>query len=266
MIQNIQRIFPESDDHSKYWQASWDAYISSSNVYRGVFELLVSHYQRALQLLSVPRPDKKPWISPDERLAQHIMFVYINEFTDFGHENNLLDLFFDNASDEVRSRAVFWLRKVLDDAKPSSNDELWKRLWKMWRARVDTAIVSEETIVFRHEISDYMRWLANAPVDLGFLIDILQQSIKFLNDGYSVQLMASFAAKHCERYPQEAVRLIHDAIMSVKEPWWLPEIKDEETILRTAIASGNANAKDVAIEVINYRGEQGDFRWKYLLE
>lgn len=264
--QNIESIFPEAEDKAKFWQAAWDAYIFNSNVFGDVFELLVHHYQRALQLLSLPEKDKKSIASPSERLAQHVMFVYINGLTDFGHENKLLDLFFANAPDQIRSSAVFWLSKVLESRKPSNDDELWIRLWRLWQTRVESAMGAEQPNNFREEISDYMRWLVNAPVDLGFLKDILQQSIKFFNDGYSVQLMASFAAKHSERYPFEAVSLIYEAIKFATEPWWSPEVKDEETILRAAISSGNPKAKNIAVELINYRGEQGDFRWKGLLE
>jgi hypothetical protein len=77
--------------------------------------------------------------------------------------------------------------------------------------------------------------------------------------------MSSFVAKYCESSPLDAVELIFDIIKSTKEPWWSPDDKDEEVILRTAIASEIASAKDIAIEIINYRGEQGDFRWKAML-
>ena len=44
--------------------------------------------------------------------------------------------------------------------------------------------------------------------------------------------------------------------------------KSEEIkkILKAAMLSGKAEVRSIAIEVINYRGEHGDFRWKYLLE
>jgi hypothetical protein len=263
--QNIEKIFPELEDQSKYWQAAWDAYIFSSNVYGDVFKLLVHHYQRALQLLSVPAEAKNIGSSPSERLAQHIMFSYLNELTDFGHENKLLDLFFANAPDQIRSSAVFWLSKVLESQKPLDKDQLWARLWRLWKVRIEFAVNAERPDNFSQEISDYLRWLPHVPVDLGFLSEVLQQSIRFLNHGFSAQLMASFAANNCEKYPAEAVSLIYNAIKSTKEPWWGPEENDEETILKSALASGNSDAEDIAIVLINYRGEQGDFRWKGLI-
>ena len=63
----------------------------------------------------------------------------------------------------------------------------------------------------------------------------------------------------------EAVRLLQLAVHSEKEPWWKPEHKDEEKILRVAMKSTNKEAIQIALGVINYRGEQGDFRWKDMI-
>jgi len=56
------------------------------------------------------------------------------------------------------------------------------------------------------------------------------------------------------------------AILAAKEVWWTPRDEDEEKILQVAMASKNEEARKIAIGIINYRGELGDFRWKYLLE
>jgi len=79
-----------------FWKAAWDAYILASNVYRDVFKLLIPQYQRGLRLLSqIQNEEKHIGGSPNEHLAQHIMFAYLAGLTDFGHENQLLDLFFE---------------------------------------------------------------------------------------------------------------------------------------------------------------------------
>ena len=78
---HLFNIFPEEKEISDYWQAAWDAYIFASNVYKNVFELLIPQYQRGLNILSQPQ-DKKDYLggSPNERLAQHIMFAYLSDF------------------------------------------------------------------------------------------------------------------------------------------------------------------------------------------
>lgn len=263
---NLHKIFPDLEEYSHYWQAAWDAYIFTSKVYPAVFSLLISQYQRGLLLLSLPEEkDKFPWESPRERLAQHILFAYLNDLTDFGHVNKLLDLYFSNSSDEVRARGVFWLSKVLENEKPSSENPKWKKLWTLWQIRIKTANETDDLKKFSQEISCYMRWLQNSPIDLGKFYLTLQQSIKYLYDGFDAQRLVAYAAKHSKKFPLEAVTLLFETMKLEKEPWWT-EDKDEEIILGSAIGGGQSKAKQIAIEAINFRGERGDFRWRKFIE
>jgi hypothetical protein len=264
--EHLTAIFPEDEEKYAYWRAAWDAYIFASNVYRDVIKLLVPQYQRGLRLLSQPQVEQKYLGgSPNEHLAQHIMFAYLNNLTDFGHKNLLFDLFFANAPDPVRANGIFWLTKVLANDKPSAEDVLWKKCWTLWQNRLkyaETQEVSQNT----QEISDYMRWLDNCPVGFDILYPTLCQTVKYLYDGFDALQITGYAAKHCERFPLEAANLLQMTILWAKEPWWNPEDKDEEKILRAALKSGNEDARRIALEVINYRGEQGDFRWKKLID
>ena len=263
---HLTSIFPKDEEKNAYWKAAWDAYIFASNVYRDVFRLLTPEYQRFLRLLSQTQDEQKHLGgSPNERLAQHIMFAYLSELTDFGHENLLLDLFFENAPDSVRASGIFWIGRVLGNEKPSSEDILWKRCWSLWQSRL---IIAESQDISQNtqEISDFMRWLENSPIGLEHLYPALRRTVKYLHDDFDARQLTSYAAEHCERFPLEAVTLLQMTILEAKESWWTPKGDDEEKILRAAMNSGNKEAKRIAVEVINYRGERGDFRWKNLLE
>ncbi|MHB8857266.1 MAG: hypothetical protein ACYC6K_11680 [Bellilinea sp.] len=262
---NLPKIFPEDEDKDAFWKAAWDAYIFASNVYRDVFKLLIPQYQRGLRLLSQPQDEEKHFGgSPNERLAQHIMFAYLAGLTDFDHENRLLDLFFENAPDAIRAQGVFWLSQVLGNDKPATDDILWKKCWMLWHKRLEYA-ETQEVIHNTQEISDYLRWLVNSPVELDILFPILQKSVKYLHDGFDARQLIEYASKQCDQYPFYAVTLLQMAILTAKEVWWTPKDEDEEQILRAAMASKNEEARKIAIGIINYRGELGDFRWKYLL-
>ena len=111
-----------------------------------------------------------------------------------------------------------------------------------------------------------MRWLEHCPVELDFLYPTLLQTVKYLHDGFDLVQLTSYAAKHCERFPLEAVTLLQMTILEAKEPWWSPKDEDEESILKTAMLSEDEESRRIAMEVINYRGELGDFRWRHFLE
>jgi hypothetical protein len=264
--QHLEAIYPVSEDQFVFWKAAWDAYIFTSNVYAEVFKLLIPQYQRGLRLLGLPQGEGRHLSgSPNERLAQHIMFAYLAGLTDFDHENKLLDLFFENASDSIRATGVFWLSKVMEGQKPKAKDELWQKLWALWQNRIRRAEELDPS-ESSQEISDYMRWLEYCPEGMDVLFPLLRLSVKYLNDGFDVQQLTAYAAKYCQKFPFEAVTLLQDTILSAKEPWWAPKDEDEEAILRAAMASDVPDARRIALEVINFRGERGDFRWKRLIE
>ena len=263
---NLLKIFPEDKDKDAFWKAAWDAYIFASNVYRDVFRLLTPQYQRGLRLLNQPQDEQKHiGGSPNERLAQHIMFAYLAGLTDFDHENKLLDLFFENAPDTIRAQGVFWLSQVLGNDKPAADDILWQKCWKLWQKRLEYA-ETQEMILNSQEISEYLRWLVNSPVGLDILFPTLQKSVKYLHDGFDVRQLIEYASKQCDHYPHYAITLLQMAILTAKEVWWTPKDEDEEHILKAAMNSENEAARKIAVSIINYCGEMGDFRWKYLLE
>ncbi len=259
---NLNIIFPASQELDPYWIAAWDGYLISSNINKALFRHLIPQYQRGIRKLN--QPNEKSFSDPSGRLSQHIMVAYLNDLTDFDHKNHILDLFYENAEDGLRAQAIFWLSKVLENEKPAVDSPIWVKCWVLWKNRLDCA-EKQEPAKNGQEISDYMRWLANCPLTLDQLYPMLFKSIKYFQDLFDVMQLTSFAANFCDQSPLEAVSLLSECIISAKETWWNPEEAVERSILEAAMRSNNSEAKKIAIELINFRGEQGDFRWKDLL-
>ncbi len=262
---NLSAIFPQEKENFKYWKAAWDAYIISSNVYSAIVELLIPQYQKGLLALREPQDKIEYWgNSPTERLAQHILLAYLKNITDFNHSNQLLDLFFENADDATRARGVFWLSQVLEKERLSAEDPLWSKCWGLWQKRIDYA-ETQEPSKNSQEISDYLRWLKSCPLGMEILFPVLQKSIKYLHDSYDCMLITEYAAIQSEIFPFESVTLLQMVILLAKEFWWNPKEEEVEHILKNAILSKNDKVKSIAIEIINFLGEKGDYRWRKLL-
>ena len=262
-IKNLNVIFPSLQEFDQYWSAAWNGYLIGSNINKALFRHLVPQYQRGLKKLSQPK--EKSFADPSERLAQHVMVAYLNDLTDFGHENHILDLFYENASDGLRAQAIFWLSKVLENEKLATDSTLWLKCWKLWKSRLEFA-EKQEPAKNGQEISDYMRWLENCPLTLDQLYPMLFNSIKYFQDRFDVMQLTGFVSKFSDQSPLEAVSLLSECITTAKETWWNPEEAVERSILSAAMKSNDADVKAKAIDLINYHGEQGDYRWKDLLE
>ena len=193
------------------------------------------------------------------------MLAYLNDLTDFDHENMLLELFFNNAPDPIRASGISWLSGVLKNTKPEEQDPKWKKCWNLWKNRMRTA-EEKDPLKNSQEISSFLRWLSYCPVGFDSIFPLLCKTIKYLHDIFDVRQLIEFVAKFSDKYPFEAVSLLRDVIFLDKGSWWNPKEEDEEKILRSAINCGNSEAKQIAFEIINFRGERGDFRWKELLE
>lgn len=264
--ENILRIFLPEEENIRYWKAAWDAYILWSGFNPKVFQLLLPQYRRGLCWFVNPEFEVEYFgTSPNERLAQHIMKAYLMDLTKFGNENEPLVLFFNSASDEIRSQAIFWLSQVLKDSKPKEDNPIWLKCWNLWQHRVESA-EREEPSKNTLELSNYMRWLDYCPLGFDVLYQILYQSIKYFHINYHSIRLISYAAENCESYPLEAIKLLQETIKREKESWWRPNEEDEEKVLKSALQSEIPEAKKKAIEIINHRGENGDFKLKNLLD
>ena len=73
----LTAIFPEDEEKTIYWRAAWDAYIFASNVYETWFWMSFPNINDIT--IIEPTQDEQTHLggSPNERLAQHIMFVQI---------------------------------------------------------------------------------------------------------------------------------------------------------------------------------------------
>ncbi len=262
---NLLKIFLPMEEDNQYWKAAWDAYILWSNLYPDIYQILVPQYQRGLRWLGNPEFDVEYFgTSPDNRLAQHVMAAYLRGLTDFTDENQPLVLLFQNASDEVRSQVVFWLCQILENEKPKEEDDLWKKCWDLWQHRVEEA-ENEDPSKNSLEISNYTRWLESSPIAFEVIYPTLLKSIKYFHINHQSNILIKFAADNCNKFPLEAVILLQETVCKKKESWWNLEEENEESILKHALQSKIPEARELAVEIINFQGEQGDFRWKKLL-
>jgi len=259
---NLVVIFPSSQEFNQYWSAAWNGYLIGANINKALFRHLIPQYQRGISKLSQPK--EKSFSDPSERLAQHVMVAYLNDLTDFDHENHILDLFYENAPDGLRAQAIFWLSKVLENETQKGKSTIWPKCFELWKNRLDYA-EKQDPSQNGQEISDYMRWLADCPMTLDQLYPMLKSSIKYFQDRFDVMQLTGFVSKFCDQSPLEAVSLLSECITTAKETWWNPEEAVERTILSSAMKSNNAEAKAIAIYLINFHGEQGDYRWRDLL-
>jgi hypothetical protein len=264
-IRNRERIFPVKPELAKFWQAAWNAYIRFSNVYTNVFPEMIKQYQKALRELSTLEM-KQGFDRSDEKMASHILRAYLLDLIKLDSEDGLLALYYQTVDDETRSHGNFWLSQVLDVQKPSSQDAVWQKIWDLWQWRMSEAITSNNKEKYMKEIANFCRLLANAPLDLLALDQVIQNTLEFNIGGFEAEEIIKYIGKNAEKFPALAVVLLHKVVISRQDLYLLDESKIavEKTLVSALEADHDSATK--AIEIINIFGERGDYSWRPLLD
>ncbi len=264
-IDNQGKIFPLEPEMAKYWQAAWSAYVRFSDVYTNVFPELIKQYKRALEELSTL--EKEPTHDrTDEKMASHILKAYLLDLIKLDSEDGLVHLYYQKASDEIRSGGNFWLSQVLASQKPSAEDRIWQKIWGLWQWRVEEARSSEDRSGFDKEIANFCRLLQNTPLELPELYSMLQRILEFKIEGFEVELIIEYLGANCEKHPNLAIAMLHEIVLSGQNFYLITDTeKSVEKIFTSVIHAGN-EAKTKAIEIINIFGDRRDYKWRPFLD
>jgi len=262
---NIHQIFPEEPENERYWNAAWDAYVSYNNVYKRPFLMLIPQYHRAISYLGEPEDPGRLGTTKGERLAQHLIYAYIQQLIDLDSRDGLIPSFYVNADDKVRGHVAFWLVKAFGEQKLERVDPIWQRMWELFQWRVETASQSGNVEDYQEEISSYMRWLEHTPAEFTDIEPYVRMAVPFLKEGYHKKLVADYLAGQCERFPRESIEILHQVLLLAEMAWFSLHEENVGKIIEAAVISEDADAKGEAVLVINLLGERGDFQWKKYL-
>jgi hypothetical protein len=264
-LENIKKIFPNSQKKNKYWHASWDAYIRFSDVYKNVFPELVKQYKKALLELNRNEKNQQGLMRSDEKLATHILKAYLLDMINLESRDKLISIYYQHANDEMRAQGIFWLSKVLESQQPSENDVIWQKIWILWQMRIEEASNSQNKDNYVKEISNFSRLLKNTPIDLEKINFVLEQTLKFKSDGFEAQEIIEFLGKQSESFSNLAVSHLQSIVLAYPQLYLLEDArKSVEHILSSAMVTDDSS-KAKAIEIINIFGERGDYSWRSML-
>jgi hypothetical protein len=264
-LENRERIFLGDPEMVIYWQAAWSAYIQFSDVYTNVFPELTKQYKRALEEL--PSMKSRQGLERiDEKMATHILKAYLLDMIKMDSEDGLISSYYQVANDETRSHGNFWLSQALEAQKPSKQDAVWKKIWSLWQWRIKEATTSKDRNNFTKEISNFCRLLKNVPVELSEMYLILKQTLRFISKGYEVGLIINYLGENSEKYPNLAVSLLYEIILSDQSFFLIDTTKISIRKIITSIPHADLESRKRAIEIINIFGERGDYEWRPLLD
>lgn len=273
-IANLDNIFPSDPKETRYWEATWEAYmLYSRRFYIEVYELLRPQYWRVVRAMAQTEVSKT--IKRTEHgLAHHLALVYKLGLEPLGAvsegkpktDGSLLDAFLESASDEVRATAVRALGGALRPDEPIE-DEDWQRLRKYWQARTLAAQTAASRQAFDQELSAFSSWLQGVPEGLDELAPLLAPTIDHLMLGHEAHEVLAYLSRQSDRHPALAVdflsKLLHR--QETQEEIYLFGVEEQiRMILQNALPSVETGRQE-AISVINLLGARGEYGYRDLV-
>ncbi len=156
---NVGRVFPQEQRWVHLRRSAWNAYLKFCQPYSNVLDVLTGEYEWAVEQL--PSTDG-PFGKSDEDLAQHLMVYYWWGKIDLQAGGNLLQMFFSEASDELRSHAISFIGRSLGPEESRLPPVLVDRFMRLWDWRVAEVRQSADKHAYWREISAFGWWFKSS--------------------------------------------------------------------------------------------------------
>ena len=258
----VARIFPAGQEHAAHWEAAWDAYITFCNAYSNVLALLRNEYERAI-LLASSEDSKKPRRDSREYLAHHLMIFYWTGA--IGIDDPLITTFFARVPDEVRSHAIGYIGRSLADTATVS-PKILERLRELWTWRLRTAQASKDALSYQQELAQFGWWFCSRKFDETWSIQQLSAVLDATGVAEPDFKVSETLEMLATTYPLACVQCITRIAEADRKRWTTMASRDQfHAILKSAIASDNTDAKNAAVNLIEYLVARGDFEYRQLL-
>lgn len=246
----INVILPHDKEHLDYFEAAWSGFIDYNGIVVPFFELLRPSYLYALNLINEEFrliPFSKP------HFIDQIMILYINGLEQLNDEHSLIFKFFNTASGEYRKIAIRNIGTNLSKYQDKEDFEKIKnRLINLLDYRLREAS-SVNITDYIEELHGFIYWFRNSIFEEEWTINRLLEILRLLNDSFKEsyfipEILEDFAVE----YPVQVIECLEIIIKKeIKDGFLISENK-YKSMLKDVINSENEEAKQKAVNLLNY--------------
>jgi predicted transcriptional regulator len=271
--QNLDKIFPESENERAFWEAAWFAYLTHCPAYDDVLDTLRKKYSLAIERLGEDSVLGKKPQDLETPLAVHVMSFYLRGKLEISSSDGVIERFFARASDRARGWALEstgrWLWQVKSKKEPVS-PEVLERLKRLWEWRCSEFSRSDDPGAFAREAAAFVWWFRSRAFEDSWAVSQLNRALmsavhgdpNVLRDAPYVTLETLAAL--CKEFPLDTVRCLQQ-LLTRADQWHVGAFeKDIRKVLSQALIS-SVEAKTVAEQSIVALGRRGLLQFRDLL-
>jgi hypothetical protein len=248
------RIFPAEELLRRLWEAAWDAYLWRGLRNKPTWLALRDQYALAVARLTPGSEDRRDQ-GRDHALANHLMNLYWSG--ELSLDEGLLAEFFDRADDETRRLALESVGRGLAQDGPPLEPAVLDRLLALWDSRVRAAQIRASK-----ELSAYAWWFCSTRLPAERRFDGLRNALTLAGAAEPAHIVVEQLASLSADHPRPAAELLADMVDHETDGWRF-SLWDESaaTIIRTALASPDHEARRAAQEAASRAAARGHLSW-----
>lgn len=258
----VPRIFSQDE---RYWLVAWDGYICFNEAHEEVFEPLQTVYQRAVAQLRSPSSDADDTRHlRDERLAGHLMTFYWRGHYILEDQSSLLREFFAQAPDKVKSEAIEFVGRSLQQTPDPVDAQVLERLRRLWEWRLHEATQHPEA--HRAELNAFAWSFGAGKFDRRWAIENLLATVRLTRSANPDFLVIENLPNYAAEFPSEVLEcvrlLIEGQTSAIELSSWSPDLRRILTETRCHLRQEVRQASDVVVEQL---GRLGHLEFRDLL-
>ncbi len=264
--QSVGKIFPQDETFNNLRRAAWETYIKFSGAYDDIFDLLQEEYSYAVEHINTTSIEQQKLTRIDEGLANHLMSLYWYGKLTLDEPRGLIIRFFELASDKLRSYALESIGRGLENAENEIDPQILNNLQLLWKSRLETACNSTQPISFTAELAAFGWWFGSAKFEDCWAISQIKQIIELVGKVDPDFLVLKRLTILADMMPESVVECLELMIKKDKSEWGIYGWRDEtKTILSKVIQSNSDQARQTAVDIIQYLGKRGNLEYRELL-
>jgi len=266
VLANMKRLFPREPELKPLRDAVWHTYLLyGGQLYSSVTKSMMSVYREEVAGLKDRQIGEKSYESPNRRLAEHVVIMYLWGGIELG-DDSLLDLLFKTAPTAITTHVMDFIGRDIfrnKDIEP----KIIKRMIALWTWRVEQVGGFDRMPV--EELSAFGWWFASGKFEPEWALRNLEETLRWtpINAAnlQAIEQLSNLYSVH----PVEVLRCLKLFVQVNSDLWFFVSSHKQKgvwTILEQGMASDNVAIRDQAEEIVHLLGSKGYLEYRELLQ
>jgi len=260
----LPQIFPDAPALAYLRDAAWDDYITLCDPYNPLLEVLGAHYQAAVLRLKPQESDDRHVGATEEALGMHVIVFYVRGKLPL---DGLLRQFFERAVVKRRAHVIGAVGRDLEADSGQFDGAALSRLRALWDFRLK-ATGGQKAQAVEDEFAEFGFWFASDAFEAEYSLAAFGRTL----DATAGRI--SYWTGVCKRLAALVPVDPHSVVNCLRRmtdrdsPGWEVDGHAEEisTVLRAVLSSGDAQARNMARDLIHSLGARGIHHFRDLLD